>query len=127
MKKLLYILSISTLLAVCNTVSDKKPEHSIIGDWKNQSTNGGELFTFLLKFKADGSYDGIGNEKLVVSGHYRTTGDTIYFRDGICNPDYEGSYLLTYYEDSIRFDLIKDTCRIRIEGGDGFAFKKVNK
>lgn len=53
--------------------------------------------------------------------------DTLYISDPICNSAYQGTYKIQYQGqmDSLTFHVIKDTCRARREGSDGFTFKKV--
>lgn len=118
------VLSTMLLAGKFTACRQPAPSTGITGEWDAHSTAGGQPFVFIARFKADGTYDGVGNGKLVVSGHYRTTGNTILFRDAICNSNYEGAHKMTYCKDSVRFDLLQDTCAVRIEGTNGFGFKR---
>lgn len=125
MKHLLTAFASTLLLLSCQTTPEKEPIHNILGEWDSHDTFDGKPFHFQARFKPDGSFDGLGNGKLFVSGQYRTNGDTIFFKDALCNLDYEASYKLTYYKDSVRFNLITDTCQARIGGTDKVGLGKV--
>lgn len=128
MKKQLHVLSILMLLAACNTTSNREPEHSIIGEWDSHSTYEGKPWTFLARFKPDGTVDGIGNGKLIISQKFSVSGDTIYFRDDpTCDPNSIGAYKLTYFGDSVKVDLIDDTCSVRIMNTDKVRLGRVKK
>jgi hypothetical protein len=125
MKYLLTVLSVILLFSACNTSAQKEPVRNILGEWDSHETFDGKPWHFLARFKPDGTFDGLGNGKLIVSGNYRTNGDTIFFKDALCNLAYEASYRLTYFKDSIRLNLITDTCQPRIAGSDKVALGKV--
>jgi len=127
MKQLLTLLGTVIILSACNNAAEKQPEHNIVGEWDAHLENQGKPYLVIGRFKDNGTYDAFIDGKLIVSGKYRTTGDSIYFRDGSCDMEYEGLYKLTYYEDSVRFNMLQDTCQERINGSDGVAMKRVKK
>lgn len=116
------------LLAACNTPSNKEAEHSILGEWDLHETYEGKPWTLLARFKPDGTVDAIGNGKLVISQKFSVSGDTIYFRDDPnCAPNSIGAYKLTYFSDSVKIDLIDDTCSVRIMNTDKVRLGRVKK
>lgn len=125
MKHLLIAFSAILLFAACQSSAQKEPTRTILGEWDSHETFDGQPWHFLARFKPDGTFDGIGNGKLIVSGQYRTAGDTIFFKDGLCNLNYEAAYRLTYFKDSIRFNMITDTCQGRIQGSDKVTLGRV--
>lgn len=125
MKHLLATLSVILILSSCQNNSEKEPVRNILGEWDSHEVFDGKSFVFLARFKADGTFDGLSNGKLVISGQYRVNADTIFFKDAICNLDYEASYKLTWFKDSIRFNVINDTCQERIKGSDKVALGRV--
>ena len=96
-----------------------------MGNWDSHYTFKGQSGVMEARFKANGNYDAFDNGKPFVTGKYRTAGDTIFLKDGLCNMDYEGAYTLTYYKDSVRFNVIADTCTPRRNGSDGLVAKKI--
>jgi len=124
MKYFPVILAITAVIVSCQS-SPKQPSHQLPGEWDSHETFEGKPWHFQVRFKSDGSFDGLGNGKLVISGQYRTNGDTIFFKDAICNLDYEAAYRLTWFSDSIRFNVIADTCQQRINGSDKVALGRV--
>lgn len=127
MKHLFPALIIALIFSSCQSSSEKEPAHTILGEWDSHETFDGKPWHFLARFKPDGTFDGLGNGKLIVSGQYRVNADTIFFKDAICNMDYEASYQLTYFKDSVRLNVITDTCQERINGSDKVALGKVAK
>lgn len=113
-------------LLACGKKSEET-RRTIIGEWDSHSTYDGKPWHFLARFKPDGIIDGIGNGKLIISMNYRVSGDTIYFTgDPSCVPNSVGSYKLTYFQDSVRLDMVDDTCNIRIANTDKVRLGRVN-
>ncbi|SDD55726.1 hypothetical protein SAMN04487996_101311 [Dyadobacter soli] len=99
---------------------------SITGEWDLHSTYNGKPWLFTARFKPDGVIDGIGNGKLVISMKYKVSGDTIYFSgDPSCVQNSVGIYKLHFFQDSVRFDIIDDTCSVRIANTDKFRLGRV--
>lgn len=125
--KLLFALSATIIFySACSN----QPEKNIKGEWDAHLSYEGKSYVLVGRFKENGTYDAFIDEKLVVSGRYRTNGDTIFFRDGNCDMAYEGQYKMNYYKDSIRMDLLLDSCRERvqgttIDGTTGVGMKKI--
>lgn len=126
MKHLLTAFAALLLFTACQDSTQKEPTHTILGEWDSHETFDGQPWHFLARFKSDGTFDGIGNGKLVVSGQYRTAGDTIFIKDNGCDMNYEAAYRLTYFKDSIRLNMITDTCQPRIQGSDKLALGRVS-
>ncbi len=69
----------------------------------------------------------ITNGKPVISMNYRVSGDTIYFTgDPSCVLGSVGAYKLTYFQDSVRFDVVDDTCSVRIANTDKVRLGRVD-
>lgn len=125
MKKGLVILAAIIFFTSCASSVTKEPEHTILGNWDAHNNFQGKPFVLEARFKPGGDYDAFDNGKPFVTGKYRTAGDTIYIKDGLCNMAYEGVYKLTYYKDSLRFNVIEDTCMQRRNGSDGLALARI--
>lgn len=125
MKNALVILAVIGFCASCNSNAHKEPEHTLLGNWDSHSMYEGNPFVLEARFKPSGDYDGFGNGKHFVTGKYRLAGDTLFLKDALCNLDYEGVYTLTYFKDSIRFDVIEDTCMQRNNGTNKVAMGRI--
>ncbi|MBC7626816.1 hypothetical protein [Ferruginibacter sp.] len=125
MKNVTVILAAIIFLTSCASTTPKESERSILGNWDAHGTFEGKAFVLEGRFKPGGDYDGFDNGKLFVSGKYRLAGDTIFIKDGLCNMTYEGAYKLTYYKDSVRFNVIEDTCIGRKNGSDKLAMGRI--
>ena len=125
MKNVTVILAAIIFCTSCASSTPKESERTILGNWDAHETFEGKAFVLEARFKPGGDYDGFGNGKHFVSGKYRLAGDTIFFKDGLCNMAYEGAYTLTYFEDSIRFNVIEDTCMQRKNGSDKVAMGRI--
>jgi hypothetical protein len=125
MKRLLLLSLLSITLLTASKINDEVSP--ILGRWEFRSIDHGSPFSFLLIFRSNGKYDGFMNKKTTVSGIYRMQHDTLYIADAICNSAYQGTYKVDYHgkADSLTFHVIRDTCRARREGSDGFTYRKV--
>lgn len=75
-----------------------RESHSILGKREERGElPSGDPFRFLIHFRNDSTYDGIANGKPVVNGRFRVSGNTVFFRDAICNSNYEGLYRTTFF------------------------------
>ena len=128
MKRLILLSLPAIMLLTAFKILDDGPS-LIQGRWEFRSIERGSAFSFLLVFRSNGKYDGFMNKKTFVSGSYHMKHDTLYIADAICNSAYEGTYQIEYHgkADSLTFHVIRDTCRARREGSDGFTYKKVTK
>ena len=107
---------------------NQKPNTSIQGKWVNHYLNPDNTYHDAIGyFKQDGSYDGIDNGKVVVSGgHYEQKGDTIYLNDQVCDPHPIGIYkMVLYAEDSMYLAVIKDSCDMRRMGTDSIRARRM--
>ena len=113
------------LVLACNN-SDSESGKKITGEWDAHSTMDGQPFNLLVRFKDNGVVDVMGNGKLIVSQDYRVTGDSIIFSgDPNCIPTSQGVYRYTFHKDSVRFDLLADTCSMRIQSTDQVSLARV--
>ena len=127
MKLITKLLVLTVALLACRK-NTKENHQSITGEWDLHSTFNGKPWLFTARFKPDGVIDGIGNGKLVISMNYSVSGDTIYFTgDPSCVPNSVGIYKLTYFQDSVSFDIVNDTCSIRIANTDKIRLGRVNE
>lgn len=108
-------------------MQEQPPVHNLEGEWDAHLAYKGKPYVVTGRFKENGTYDAFIDGKLIVSGRYRTVGDSAYFKDGNCNMDYEGLYQLVYYQDSVRFDVLEDTCMERVRGSSGLAMKRTKQ
>ncbi|AWO01360.1 hypothetical protein DLD77_06475 [Chitinophaga alhagiae] len=120
-------MTATIIFSACNNAPEKQPEHNIVGEWDAHLSYKEKPYVVIGRFKDNGTYDAFIDGKLIVSGKYRTVGDSIYFRDGNCDMDYEGLYKLTYYKDSVSFNALQDTCQERVHGSSGMAMKRVKQ
>ncbi len=101
---------------------------SILGKWAQNHTHDDKTYhDFIGFFKADGTYDASEDGKIVVTGGtYEVKSDTLYLNDPVCNPHNPGIYKLIFYaQDSLRFELISDSCNDRRNGTIHLKCKKV--
>jgi hypothetical protein len=124
--KSIVLLSLLAMMLFTAFRSNDEPS-PLLGRWEFRSVEQGSPFSFLLIFRSNGKYDGFMNKKTFVSGTYHMQHDTLYISDPICNSAYQGTYKIEYHgkADSLTFHLIRDSCRARREGSDGFTYKKV--
>lgn len=129
MQKLCFLLLISSLFS-CNSATHPavSTQKGIQGKWNNITDYNGKPSEFIAYFRPDGTYDGILDGKVLVSGgSYKESGDTLSFSDAVCNAAYTGKYTVKYEGDSVHFKLISDTCTLRRNGTDGVGMKRVDK
>ena len=120
------ILALLVALVACRK-NTKETNRSITGEWSLHSTYDGKPWLFTARFKPEGVVDGIGNGKLVISMNYKVSGDTIYFSgDPSCLPNSVGIYKLSYFQDSVSFEKVDDTCSVRIANTDKVRLGRAN-
>lgn len=130
MKTSYFSLLILSLVIACQPADrSANGRESILGKWAQRHSHDDKTYhDFITFFKADGTYDGIENGKVVLTGgNYRQQGDTLTFDDPSCNPYPTAHYkIIRYAGDSLRFELIADSCTARREGTLPFRFKRIN-
>lgn len=130
MKTNYFSLLILSLFISCQPVGRPADGHeSIQGKWAQRHSHDDKTYhDFVAFFKADGSYDGIENGKVVLAGgNYRQQGDTLILNDPSCDPYPVAQYrIIRYAGDSLRFELITDSCTARREGTLPLHFKRIN-
>src|ERR1700750_623524 len=98
MRKFLFFLPVVGAFFSCGQPS----AHHLKGKWSNIEVHGSKTYEFVAIFREDGTYDGVLNGKVLVSGgHYKEFGDTVSFQDAICNAAYTGTYRVVYKADSV--------------------------
>ena len=126
MKKALSILIVAALLQSCT----QKRDTSIKGKWVDQMLDQDKIaHDFMAYFKEDGTYDGIEGGKVVIpGGHYEQKGDTLILNDNTCAPYNIGMYkIVLYAQDSMKLEVIADSCNDRREGTKAFRFKRMKQ
>ena len=126
MKKLLSILIVAALLQSCT----EKRDTSIQGKWLDHMLDQDKTYhDFIAYFKSDGTYDGIEGGKVVIpGGHYEQKGDTLILNDNSCAPYNIGMYkIVLYAQDSMKLEVIADSCNDRREGTKAFRFKRMKQ
>lgn len=125
MKTLIFSLITTCLLMSCQNNNLKK-DTSILGDWDAHLSHNGKPYVLKAHFGSDNSYDGFTDGKLFVTGKYTIDGDVMTISDSLCNEQYEGKYKIAFFaQDSLRFSVIEDTCKMRNQGINGLAVKKL--
>lgn len=108
------ILSLGVIAVAAVAFTD--PINPMAGRWQQRFSSGAMM---LVNFRPDGTYDAFVNKKAFVSGKYHVRQDTVSISDESCNPDYYGTYKLHFFaQDSVRWNVIQDTCGGRRSGTD---------
>jgi hypothetical protein len=91
-----------------------KPEDKLTGRWESRSETGAVTG---VVFKTDNSFDSYLNRKHFVSGTYTLNDSLFTIQDDGCK-GLEGVYRISFYSnnDSIRLQLISDSCKGRSTG-----------
>jgi len=99
----------------------------LVGRWEWTRVYPEGPLSILAVFRSNGTYDGFANKKSFVSGTYSVKHDTLFISDPVCNSKYSGTYKLTFLgqRDSVRFNVIQDTCKGRRGGVNGMVYKQV--
>jgi hypothetical protein len=107
--KRMFILFIAVLVAAF-VMKDK-----LIGRWQSIPSAKGNVTGVV--FKEDGTLEGYINRKPFVSGVYTFENDVISFTDNGCNGA-RAVYRIIFFsnDDSIRFEVMSDTCTDRKNG-----------
>jgi hypothetical protein len=87
----------------------------LVGRWESQPSAKGNVTGVV--FKADGTLEGYVNKKPFVSGTYSFKDDVISFTDNGCKGAL-AVYKTIFFsnEDSLRFEVISDSCTDRRDG-----------
>jgi hypothetical protein len=119
MKTVLITTAMTILLSF--TGADK-----LIGRWESKPSPKGNVTGVV--FKPDNSFEGYVNKKPFVSGIYTFRDSIFSFTDNGCN-GMRGIYKVIFFNnsDSLRFEVISDSCKERKEGMLRLVMGKVNK
>ena len=87
----------------------------LTGRWETKPSVNGNVTGVM--FKEDGSFEGYVNKKPFVSGTYTLEDDLFKFTDNGCEGK-TGIYKLNFFSDSdsLRFEVVSDSCTERKEG-----------
>lgn len=89
---------------------------TLVGRWQQKIRNGAMM---QVNFRPDSSYNLSINGKYVLGGKYYVKNDTVGITDGGCNINYYGIYKLNFFaQDSVRWNVVQDTCAGRRRGYD---------
>jgi hypothetical protein len=104
------ILLASLCLAIIHTKNDK-----LTGWWQTQPSPKGNVSSFL--FKENKIFEAFINKKPFTTGQYKLVGDVFTFTDTGCQGA-EAFYKVIFFsnDDSLRFQVLADTCKQRREG-----------
>lgn len=118
MKKIIIAL---TILIGCTTLAFTFQQKTIVGRWETKmpdNTIAGVIY------KADHTYQAYVNKKIFVSGNYEFSKDTLSMSDNGC--PIKGFYKLTFFADSVRYNVIIDSCEGRKHDVDKAVLGRVN-
>lgn len=105
MKKTILTL---TIFIGCAALAFTFQQNTIVGRWEAKMpdhTVGGVVY------KQDHTYQAYVNKKVFVSGNYEIRNDTISMSDNSC--PIKGLYKLTFFADSVRYNVVIDSCKGR--------------
>lgn len=95
-------------------------QKKIAGRWETKMPN--DMVAGIV-FKSDNTFQGYINKKVFVAGSYDLKDDNITFFDNSCAG--KGTYRLSFFADSVRFNLVSDTCKGRSGDVDKAVFGRV--
>jgi hypothetical protein len=90
-------------------------KNKLVGRWETKPSPDGNVTSVLMK--DDNSFEGFINRKPFVTGQYTFVDDVFSFTDNGCDGA-KADYKVIFFSnsDSIRFELINDTCTRRRNG-----------
>jgi hypothetical protein len=91
------------------------PAGKLVGRWETKPSVKGNVTGVV--FKTDGAFEGYVNKKPFVSGNYIFKDGLITFTDNGCDGS-QAIYKVAFFssEDSLRFEVVSDTCTDRRNG-----------
>lgn len=100
----------NTLLALtifigCVALAFTFQQNTIVGRWEAKMPDNTIVGVI---YKTDHTYQAYVNKKVFVSGKYGFSKDTLSMSDSGC--PVKGFYKLTFFADSVRYNVIRDTC-----------------
>lgn len=102
MKKFIIIL---TVFIGCIALAFTFQQNVLLGRWESKmpgKSTGGVIY------KADHTYQAYVNKKVFITGNYDLKKDTLSMSDNGC--PVKGFYKITFFADSIRYNVIADSC-----------------
>jgi hypothetical protein len=121
MKKTILLL---TSLFVFTLFAFSPSKHSVVGHWTLRSSAYPPSW---VSFNSDGTFSHTdGSGKVLHSGKYKFSNDTLSIDDKTCGSGYWGKYKLTFYgSDSASSATISDSCGARKMRVGGATIKKM--
>ena len=112
-----FLLGITMLL---HSYNDK-----LTGKWQSVSPTGAVT---LVHFKSDQSFEGFVNNKPFVTGSYWLKGNIFTLKDNGCS-GVSGTYRMTFFhnDDSVRIELIADSCEPRGKGMNNRVYGRLTQ
>ena len=109
-------------MAVCMAAFVMKDK--LVGRWESKPSVKGNVTGVV--FKEDGTLEGYFNRKPFVSGVYTFENEVISFTDNGCNGS-KAVYRIIFFsnDDSIRFQVMSDTCTDRRNGMTSLVLGRV--
>jgi hypothetical protein len=104
-----------TIVIIIVTILAFLSADRLTGRWESKPSVKGNVTGIV--FKSDSSFEGYVNKKPFVSGTYSLQGEVFSFVDNGCDGK-RGIYKLIFFSnaDSLRWELISDSCKERSEG-----------
>lgn len=102
------IIPALAILISCIALASTYQEKTLVGRWETKlpdNTIAGIIY------KADHTYQGYVNKKVFVAGSYDLKKDTLSMSDNGC--PIKGLYKITFFADSVRYNVIADSCKGR--------------
>ena len=105
------------ILAVCllalTSLAFDDPPAKLVGRWQMKAPPGQSLIT---AYRSDGTFDVFVNKKILASGTYKLSKDTLLISDPTCGNGYYGQYRLAFITtDSVSQVYLQDSCTARRE------------
>ena len=96
----------------------------LTGRWQTMPSSKGSVTSVV--FRPDNSFEGFVNKKAFASGTYTLQHDIFSFTDNGCNGA-RGTYKAIFFSnsDSLRFEVITDSCAPRKDGMSKLIFGRV--
>ena len=108
-----YLAMFFSCLLALTGISFADPPGKLVGRWQMKAPPGQSLIT---AYRSDGTFDVFVNKKILASGTYRLSKDTLSIADPTCGNGYYGHYRLAFITaDSVSQVYLQDSCTARRE------------
>lgn len=99
------IILASAIFVSCIALAFTFRQNTILGRWETKIPD--NMIAGIV-FKADNTFQAYINKKVFVAGNYDLKDNNITFSDNSCAG--KGMYHLSFFADSVRFNVLSDTC-----------------